>query len=107
MTKQLAQRATIAHLKASHPIFLNISQVKYFLNWPRAANSAVHGWLRPNFKLIRDYKVLVTCKNEEDPIKYEGARVLTSLKFDFSGTKWQLTPKSVVEFCRKIKVAEC
>ena len=28
--------------------------------------------------------VLVTCKNEEDPIKNEGARVLTSLLFEFS-----------------------
>ena len=31
--------------------------------------------------------VLVTCKNEEDPIKNEGARVLTTfLPFLFSGT---------------------
>ena len=28
--------------------------------------------------------VLVTCKNEKDPIKNEGARVLTSLYIDFS-----------------------
>ena len=28
--------------------------------------------------------VLVTCKNEEDPIKTEGARVLTTLYIDFS-----------------------
>ena len=27
--------------------------------------------------------VLVTCKNEEDPIKSEGARVLTRLYIDF------------------------
>ena len=47
-------------------------------NWSRAAYSKVHGWIQPNFKLIRDYiVVLVTCKNEEDPIKNEGARVLT------------------------------
>ena len=55
---------------------------KRFLNWSRAANSKVHGWIQPNFKLIRDYihvVVLVTCNNEEDPIKTEGARVLTSL----------------------------
>ena len=44
--------------------------------------------------------VLVTCKNEEDPIKNEGARVLTSLLFDFSVAQGQLTPKSVVEFRR-------
>ena len=90
--------ATIAHLTASHQNILNSSQVKDFLNWSRAANSAVHGWIRPNFKLIRDYiVVLVTCKNEEDPIKNEGARVLTSLLFDFSDAQGQFTPKSVVE----------
>ena len=49
----------------------------------------------PNFELIRDYiVVLVACKNEEDPIKNEGARVLTSLYFDFSEAQGQLTPKS-------------
>ena len=53
---------------------------KGFFNWSRAANSKVHGWIQPNFKLIRDYIVVhVTCKNEEDPIKNEGSRVLTSL----------------------------
>ena len=36
----------------------------------RAANSTVLGRMRPNFKLVRDtMAVLVTCKNEEDPIK--------------------------------------
>ena len=43
---------------------------------------------------------LVTCKNEENPIKNEGARVLTSLLFDFSDAQGQLTPKSAVEFHR-------
>ena len=63
-----------------------------------AAYFPVHGWIRPNFKLIRDYiVVLVTYKNEEDPIKNEGARVLTGLLFDFSDAEGQLTPKSVVE----------
>ena len=80
--------------EASHQNILNSSQVKDFLNWSSAANSAVHGWIRPNFKLIRDYIiVLVTCKNG-DPIKNEGARVLTSLLFDFSDAQGQLTPKS-------------
>ena len=36
--------------------------------------------------------VLVTCKYEEDPIKNEDARVLTSLLFDFSDAQGQLTP---------------
>ena len=39
----------------------------------------------------RNYTVvLVTCKNEEDLIKNEGARVLTSLLFDFSDAQGQL-----------------
>ena len=44
--------------------------------------------------------VLVTCKNEEDPIKNEGARVVTRLFVDFSNAQWQLTPKSVMESCQ-------
>ena len=36
--------------------------------------------------------VLVTCKNEEDPIKNEGARVVTTLFMDFSDAQGQLTP---------------
>ena len=44
--------------------------------------------------------VLVACKNEEDPIKSEGARVVTTLFIDFSHAQGQLTPKSVMESCR-------
>ena len=44
--------------------------------------------------------VLVACKIEEDPIKNEGARVVTTLFIDFSHAQWQLTPKSVMESCR-------
>ena len=47
--------------------------------------------------------VLHTCKNEEDPIKNEDARVLTRLYVVFSDAQGQLTPKSVVEFCRNLK----
>ena len=101
LEKQVAQRATIAHLTASHQNIFNSSKVKDFLNWSRAANCLVHGWIQPNFKLIQDYiVVLVTCKNEENSIKIEGATVVTSLLFDFSDAQGQLTPKSVVEFCR-------
>ena len=45
--------------------------------------------------------VLVTCKNEEDPIKSEGARVVTTLYIDFSDAQGQLTPKSVMESCQE------
>ena len=44
--------------------------------------------------------VLVACKNEEDPIKNEGARVVTTLIIDFAHAQGQLTPKSVTESCR-------
>ena len=43
---------------------------------------------------------LVACKNEEDPIKKEGARVVTILFINFSDAQGQLTPKSVMEFCQ-------
>ena len=42
---------------------------------------------------------LVAFKNEEDPIKSEGARVVTTLFIDFSHAQGQLTPKSVMESC--------
>ena len=43
-----------------------------------AANSAVPSLIWPNFEPIRDFMaVLVTFKNEEDPIKNEGAGVVT------------------------------
>ena len=45
----------------------------------RAANSTVLGLIWPNFELVRDViDVLITCKYEEDQIKNEGARVLTT-----------------------------
>ena len=44
--------------------------------------------------------VLFTCKNEEDPIKNEGARVVTTLFIDFSDAEGQLTLKSEMESCR-------
>ena len=43
--------------------------------------------------------LLVACKNEEDPIKNEGARVVTILFIYFSDAQGQLTPKSVMESC--------
>ena len=44
--------------------------------------------------------VLVACKNDEDPIKNEGARVVTTLIIDFRDAQGQLTQKSVKESCR-------
>ena len=44
--------------------------------------------------------LLVACKNEEDPIKNEGARVVTTLFINLSDAQGQLTPKSVMESYR-------
>ena len=45
-----------------------------------------------NFEIIPDIiVVLLTCKNEEDPIKNEGARVLTRLYVVFSVAQGQIT----------------
>ena len=44
--------------------------------------------------------VLVICKNEEDPIKTKGTKVVTRLSIDFSDAQGQLTPKSLVRSCR-------
>ena len=42
---------------------------------------------------------LVACMNEEDPIKNEGARVVTTLFINFSDSQGELTPKSAMESC--------
>ena len=44
--------------------------------------------------------LLVACKNDEDPIKNEGTRVVTTLFIYFSDAQVQITPKSVIESCR-------
>ena len=40
--------------------------------------------------------LLVACKNEEDPIKNEGARGVTTLFINFSDAQRQLTPKHAI-----------
>ena len=40
--------------------------------------------------------VLLTCKNEEDPIKNRGARVFTTLYINFSDAQGQITLELVV-----------
>ena len=50
-----------------------------------------------NFELVQDVMlVLVTCKNEEDPIKNEGLRVFTTLCINVSEAQRQITLESVV-----------
>ena len=49
-----------------------------FFRCSRTTNSEDSGRILSKFELIQAFiVVLVTCKNEEDPIKNEGARVLT------------------------------
>ena len=43
--------------------------------------------------------LLNACNNEEDPIKNEGARGVTTLFINFSDAQGQLIPKSVMESC--------
>ena len=40
--------------------------------------------------------ILVTCKNEEDPLKNKDARVATTLNIDFSHSQGQITLQSRV-----------
>ena len=63
----------------------------------RAASSAIHGRVWSNFKLFRDFMVvLVICKNEVDPIKNEDARMFTKLYINFSDAQGQITKETVV-----------
>ena len=57
-------------------VFINI--IHQFFRRARADNSGVGGAIWPKFELIQAFMhVLVTCKNENDRIKNEGAGVLT------------------------------
>ena len=70
-----------------------------FFRCSRAANSAVLSQILLKFELVRDIiDDLVSCKYEEDPIKNEGARVLTRLYEVFIDAHRQLTPKSAAKF---------
>ena len=59
---------------------LEWSQHYSLIHWTsRAANSEVSDGILSKFKLIRAFIVgLVICKNEEDPSKNEGTRVVTT-----------------------------
>ena len=70
---------------------------KLFFKHSRVANFAVKGRIWPNLELIRDIVViLVTCKNEEDPLKQKDARVATTQNIDILNTQGQITPQSEV-----------
>ena len=77
-----------------------------FFRRSRAANSEVSDGILPKFKLSQAFMVgLVTCKNEEDPPKNEGTRVVTTFSYYkfmgiFPDAQGQLTHKSLVRSCR-------
>ena len=74
-------------------------------------HSEVSGEILQKFEFIQTLKVvLLTCKNEEDPIKNEGARVLTTFlplsTGIFSDAQGQLSPQSLVESGRNSNSSE-
>ena len=70
-----------------------------FSRCQRAAYSAVLGPIWQNIELVRDIiDVFVTFKYKEDPIKNEGARVLTTLNINFSDAQGQITLKLAVVY---------
>ena len=59
--------------------FSHYKSIGIFFKRSRAANATVQGLIWPKFELFRDFmSVLVACKKDEDPIKNEGARVVTT-----------------------------
>ena len=55
-----------------------LKSLKVVFKTLKTANSVVSGGIPPKFKHFQDFIiVLVTCNNEEDPIKNDGTRVLT------------------------------
>ena len=77
-------------------IFLPLKVYEDFFRCSRAANPTIHGMIWSNFELIQDFMVvLLSCKNEDDPIKNEGARVFTILYINFSDAQGQITLESV------------
>ena len=83
-----------------------IQNIDFFKHY-RADNSAVRGRIWAKFELIRDIVViLVTCKNEEDPLKNKDARVVITQNIDFSNTQGQVTPQSEVGSGRNLNSFE-
>ena len=78
-------------------MFLQLYAYRDFSRRSMAANSTFRRSICLKFELIPAFMiVLVTCKNKEDPIKNEGARVTRRLYIDFSDVQWQITPYSMV-----------
>ena len=67
--------------RKSSKYFEYFSNKRFFFSIGQGQLTSQCPWLEPaEFQTnLRLYEVLVTCKNEEDLIKNEGARVLTNL----------------------------
>ena len=77
--------------------FSHYKSMGIFSRRSRAAYSAVHGPIWSNFELVQEFMVvLITCKNKEDPIKNDGARVFTTFYINFSDAQRQITLELVV-----------
>ena len=60
--------------------FSDYKSMWFFSRRSRAANSIVPGPIFPHFKPIKDLMAVhIYCKNEEDRIKSEGARMVETL----------------------------
>ena len=82
------------HLKWKHQSAHNISPIislrRIFQTFK--GSSVDPGPILPNFEPIQGFiAFLVTCKNKEDPMKNEGARVHTTVYIHFSNAQEQLT----------------
>ena len=76
--------------------FSHYKSMGIFPDAAKADHSPVLGPIWPNFQLVRDVmNVLFTCKYEEDPIKNEGARVVTTSYSNLSDAQGQITLVSV------------
>ena len=77
--------------------FLPLQVCGDFSRRSSVANSTVHSPIWSNFELVQYFMVvLLTCKNEGDPIKNRGARVITTLYINFSDVQGQITLVLVV-----------
>ena len=84
--------SNLKELEWSHH-FSHYKSMVFFLRRSMTANPKVQGLIWPNFESIQAVMVdLFTCKNKEDPIKNEGARVVTTISINFEDAQWQLTP---------------
>ena len=87
--------------------FSHYMSIGDFSTRSRAANSVVLSPIWLNFELVQDVIiVLVTCKNEEDPIKNKAARVLTRLYINFSDVQGQITLELVVVSGRNLNLSK-